>query len=73
MTQKNEPEQSEKRTVTVEISWRTVGYLTAVFLFIFVLGMQTYPLVPYPALVAFALLGIGALLLAITAPLMRKK
>ena len=73
MTQDSQPEQSTKRSITIELSWRNIGYGVAMFLFIFVLGMQTYSLLPYPALWAFALLGIGIVLLILTAPALRKK
>lgn len=73
MSQKNQSENSKKRIITIEWSWRSAGYLGAIFLLIFAFGMQTALILPYAPTWAFVFLGVGLVLLAVTAPLLRKK
>ena len=73
MTQETQPEQSETRAITIELTWRAIAYLGGMFLLIFSFGMATYPLLPYASIWGFLLTGSGILLVLVTAPLVRKK
>lgn len=72
MTKQNLEHQSSGRPSTPEITWRTFGYLAAILFLGVSMGLLLYPLLPYQAVAAWALLGIAILLLALTAPLLRK-
>lgn len=65
--QKNDSQQGKR-----PLTWRAYGYLAGILFLGMNAGLLLYPYLKYPAVVAFALLGIGILLLAVTAPLLRK-
>jgi hypothetical protein len=66
-------EQKSTKTFTVEITWRTFGYLGAILLLGVAMGLLLYPMVTYPSVVSYGMMGIAILLIALTAPLFRKK
>ena len=72
MEQKN-LEQKSTKTFTVEITWRTFGYLGAILLLGVAMGLLSYPMLTYPVVGAYVIMGIAILLIAVTAPLFRKK
>lgn len=65
--QKDEKEQGKR-----PFPWRGYGYLAGILFLGMNVGLLLYPYLKYPTIVAFALLGIGLVLLAVTAPLLRK-
>ena len=48
---------------------RTYGYLTAILILGISIGLLLYPLLTYPAIWQWALLGISIVLMALSAPL----
>ena len=72
MEQQNS-EQKSTKIFTVEITWRTFGYLAAILLLGVAMGLLSYPLLTYPVVVAYVIMGIAILLMAVPAPLLRKK
>lgn len=66
-------EQKSTKTFTVELTWRTFGYLGAILLLGMAMGLLLYPMVMYPSVVSYGMMGVAILLIALTAPLFRKK
>lgn len=64
---KNEREEGKR-----PLTWRAYGYLAGVLFLGMNVGLLLYPSLKYPAVVAFGLLGIGLVLIAVTAPLLHK-
>jgi len=73
MEQKNLEQQPVERPLSFDMSWRSFGYLGAILLLGVVFGLLLYPLLPYPALAGFVLLGLAIVLIALTAPLFRNR
>jgi len=65
--QKNETQQGKR-----PFPWRAYGYLAGVLFLGVSVGLLLYPYLTYPAIGSFVLLGMGILLIALTAPLLRK-
>ncbi len=65
-------DQDTKKTVTIEITWRTFGYLGMILVLGIAIGLLLYPLLTYPAIGAYVALGLALLLMALTALLLRK-
>lgn len=64
---KNEREEGKR-----PFPWRMIVYMVGIVLVGHSMGLLLYPYLKYPSIVAYALLGIGLVLLAITAPLLHK-
>lgn len=66
-------DQDTTKTVTIGLTWRSFGYLGAILLWGMSMGLLLHPMLTYPAVVSWAILGSVMLLIALTAPLFSKK